>query len=208
MNVGHILKMLKMQKNKITTILLWCLLISFGWVFGLVVRSLSWFEYDNTFNLFDLLYFIFTGGIALFITSRIEESLQARRGQKDIILQKIDEVDNRIKNLESKFQCVNDRYTIGNTELLMQIKQFGMLATQYEKSIFQYYPDMIKDEQYHKISAARKLVRICTVDDDADRAVCNDDNWSYSADKFVEIITELNRLSQICFTNKLLLNKA
>lgn len=197
-----------MQKIKITTLILWGLLIVFGWVFGLLVRSLSWFEYENTFNLFDLLYFIFSGGIALFITSRIEESLQARRGQKDIILQKIDEVDSRIKNLESNFECVNDRYTIGNTALLMQIKQFGMLATQYEKSIAQYYPDMTKDLQYHKISAARKLVRICTVDDDADRAVCNNDKWSYSVDKFVEIITELNRLSQICFTNKLLLNKA
>ncbi|MBP9993477.1 MAG: hypothetical protein KBT67_00835 [bacterium] len=197
-----------MQKIKITTIILWCLLIAFGWVFGLLVRSLSWFEYDNSFNLFDLIYFIFTGGIALFITSRIEESLQARRGQKDIILQKIDEVDERIKELTTDFKQENNRYTIGNFELLLKVKQFGMLASHYEKSIAKYYPELTKDKQFSKISSARKFVKICTSDGDAERAVCVDDKWSYSQDKFVEIVTELNRLSQICFTNKLLLNKA
>ncbi len=197
-----------MQKIKATTVIWWGILIALGWAVGLLVRSLSWFEYDNSFNLFDLIYFIFTGGIALFITSRIEESLQARRGQKDIILQKIDEVDERIKELSADFKQEDNRYTIGNFELLLKVKQFGMLASQYEKSINNYYPDLTKDKQFSKISSARKLVKICTSDGDAERAVCVDDKWSYSQDKFVEIVTELNRLSQICFTNKLLLNKA
>lgn len=195
-------------KIKITSLFLWGILFAFGWAFGLLVRSLSWFEYEKTFNLFDLLYFLLSGGIALFITSRIEESLQARRGQKDIILQKIDEVDERIKGLAADFQNDGDRYTIANTELLMKIKQFGMLASHYEKSIAKYYPELLNDNQFHKITSARKLVKICTVDGDDNRAVCVNDIWSYSADKFVEIVAELNRLSQICFTNKLLLNKA
>lgn len=197
-----------MQKIKVTTVLWWCILLALGWAVGLLLSSLSWFEYDNSFNLFDLIYFIFTGGIALFITSRIEESLQARRGQKDIILQKIDEVDERIKELTTDFQQENNRYTIGNFELLLKVKQFGMLASHYEKSIAKYYPELTKDKQFSKISSARKLVKICTSDGDAERAVCVDDKWSYSQDKYVEIVTELNRLSQICFTNKLLLNKA
>lgn len=196
------------KKINVTTVLFWLLLIAFGWVIGLIVRSLSWFEYEKTFNLFDLLYFIFSGGIALFITSRIEETLQARRGQKDIILQKIDEVDERIKKLPEAFKHIDDKYTIGNSELLFKIKEFGMLATHYEKSIKSYYSDLTKDKSYNKISSARKLVRICTSDDDRNRASCTNDTWSYSEDKFVEIMGELNRLSQICFTNKLLLNKA
>lgn len=197
-----------MQKIKATTVLWWGILIALGWAVGLLLSSLSWFEYDNSFNLFDLIYFIFTGGIALFITSRIEESLQARRGQKDIILQKIDEVDERIKELSADFKQEDNRYTIGNFELLLKVKQFGMLASQYEKSITKYYPELTKEKQFSKISSARKLVKICTSDGDAERAECVDDKWSYSQDKFVEIVTELNRLSQICFTNKLLLNKA
>lgn len=200
--------MLTMQKINATMVLWWCLLIALGWAVGLLVRSLSWFEYENSFNLFDLIYFIFTGGIALFVTSRIEETLQARRGQKDIILQKIDDVDRRIKELTSDFKQVESRYVIGNFELLLKVKQFGMLASHYEKSIAKYYPDLTKDKQFNKISSARKLVKICTSDGDTERAVCVDDKWSYSSDKFVEIATELSRLSQICFTNKLLLNKA
>lgn len=144
----------------------------------------------------------------MFITSRIEESLQARRGQKDIILQKIDEVDKSIKELSADFLNEGDRYTIANTKLLMKIKQFGMLASHYEKSIARYYPDLLKDAQFHKITSARKLVRICTSDDNSNRATCENDIWSYSTDKYVEIMAELNLLSQICFTNKLLLNKA
>jgi len=195
-------------KIKLTSLFLWGIIFAFGWTFGLLVRSLSWFEYEKTFNLFDLLYFLFSGGIALFITSRIEESLQARRGQKDIILQKIDEVDERIKGLAADFQNNGDRFIIANTKLLMKIKQFGMLASHYEKSIAKYYPELLNDNQFHKITSARKLVRICTIDGDDNRAVCENDIWSYSTDKFVEIVAELNRLSQICFTNKLLLNKA
>lgn len=197
-----------MRKIKATTLLWWGLLIALGWVIGLLLRSLSWFQYENTFNLFELIYFIFSGGIALFITSRIEESLQARRGQKDIILQKIDEVDERIKCLSSDFKQEGNRYIIGNAELLLRVKQFGMLASHYEKSIANYYPDLTKDRQFSKISSGRKLVKICTSDEDEERAICIDDRWSYSPDKFVEIVTELSRLSQICFTNKLLLNKA
>ena len=200
--------MQEMPRNKITTAFLRCVIFALGWSFGLIVRSLAWFEYEKTFNLFDLFYFLFTGGIALFITSRIEESLQARRGQKDIILQKIDEVDNRIKELSSDFLIEGNRYKIANTKLLMKIKQFGMLASHYENSIAKYYPEMLKEQQFHKISSARKLVRICTSDGDNNMAICENDVWSYSTERFVEIIAELNRLSQICFINKLLLNKA
>ena len=131
-----------MQKIKVTTIFWWIILVALGWNIGLLVRSLSWFEYEKTFNLFDLLYFIISGGIALFITSRIEESIQSRRGQKDIILQKIDEVDERIKQLTTDFKQEGNRYTIGNFELLLKVKQFGMLASHYEKSIAKYYPEL------------------------------------------------------------------
>ena len=196
--------------RKFSIISIFCVIIIFalGWTVGLLVQGWSFFIYDNSFNLFDLIYFIFSGGIALFITSRIEEALQTRRGQKDIILQKIDEVDERIKKLSISFNYDKSFFIINNTELLMKIKEFGMIASHYEKSVEKYYPHLAKNKEFCKISSARKLVKICTSDRNRIDAYCVQDCWHYSYGKYIEIISELNRLSQICFNNKLLLNNS
>ena len=64
------------------------LVFVFGGIFVTITRSLSFFVYENTFNIFELLYFILSAGIALFITGRIDDALQRKRSQKDLILKK------------------------------------------------------------------------------------------------------------------------
>lgn len=59
-----------------------------GCIVALITSSLDFFEYENKFNIFELFYFVLSVGIALFITNRIDDALQRRRSQKDLILKK------------------------------------------------------------------------------------------------------------------------
>ena len=61
-----------------------------GSIVALITSNIGFFEYENKFNIFELLYFILSAGIALFITNRIDDALQRRRSQKDLILKKIE----------------------------------------------------------------------------------------------------------------------
>jgi len=66
--------------------------------------------------------------------------------------------------------------------------------------------NLSKNSNWKRLHDDKSMQR--NVDGDDNRAACINDIWSYSTGKFIEIVAELNRLSQICFTNKLLLNKA
>ena len=74
-----------------------------GNIVALITRSWGIFVYENKFNIFELFYFVLSAGIALFITNRIDDALQRRRSQKDLILKKMEEVDNAVKDLNNLF---------------------------------------------------------------------------------------------------------
>ena len=82
------------------------IIFSVGWVIGLLVKDWNWFQYDSSFNLFELFYCIVTLFISLYIANVIENVLQNKRSQKDIIIKKIEEVDSALVELLALFSHI------------------------------------------------------------------------------------------------------
>ena len=185
------------------------MLLATGAILALITSSWSFFVYSNEFNIFDLFYFVITSGIALFITKRLDGALQRRRSQKDIIIKKIEEVDNEIKDLLPQFQYKDGRYVINNAILLSKIKNISRWAKRYEKSIEIYYNNLFKDKEFKKINT-RMLVRQCTdlPNDETpnDDISCVDDFWYYSEAQFISISNEVEILRSNCYLDMILLN--
>lgn len=178
-----------------------------GCIVVLITSSLDFFEYENKFNIFELFYFVLSVGIALFITNRIDDALQRRRSQKDLILKKIEEVDTAIKGLNELFHFENHKFKLANTQFLSMVKNIGMWAKRYEESITTYYNELEEQEGYTKINT-RDLVKVCTriTDENENDISCENDTWSYSEGKFVEITNQIELLRNICYNNMILLN--
>lgn len=178
-----------------------------GCIVALITSSLDFFEYENKFNIFELFYFVLSVGIALFITNRIDDALQRRRSQKDLILKKIEEVDTAIKGLNELFHFENHKFKLANTQFLSMVKNIGMWAKRYEESITTYYNELEEQEGYTKINT-RDLVKVCTriTDENENDISCENDTWSYSEGKFVEITNKIELLRNICYNNMILLN--
>lgn len=179
-----------------------------GWLIGLCVKDFKWFLYEQTFNLFECIYFVISIAIAVYVAQKIEKGNQDYRNQKDIILSKMDEVDKALLMLYESFIIKNKRYEIENIQILGQCKNIYKLADCYEKSINSYYPNLLLSNNFQTIRT-RKLVRICTYVPPKGKQndiFCKNDKWSYSEEKFVEIKNEIDNLRYLCFQNKLLLN--
>jgi len=82
-----------------------------------------------------------------------------------------------------------------------------MWAKRYEESITTYYNELEEQEGYTKINT-RDLVKVCTriTDENENDISCENDTWSYSEGKFVEITNQIELLRNICYNNMILLN--
>lgn len=209
MKFGKTLRMRTKMKH-IKRSLYGIIIFAVGWVIGLLVKDWNWFQYDSSFNLFELFYCIVTLFISLYIANVIENVLQNKRSQKDIIIKKIEEVDGALVELLALFSYEkdNNRYSISNFHILSKAKQISQLAQRFHKTIKHYYPDLLNDINYECIKT-RKLVNICTKlpSTQQDNIKCVDDTWFYSQDKFVDIQKEINHLRDLCFNDILKLNE-
>lgn len=178
-----------------------------GCIVALITSNLGFFVYENNFNIFELLYFVLSIGIAVFITNRIDDALQRRRSQKDLILKKIEEVDAAIKGLNEMFCFVDSKYKLANTPFLSMVKKIGMWAKRYEASITTYYHDLENQGSYAKINT-RELVKACTktTGEDVNDISCENDTWCYSEGKYIQITQQIEMLRNICYNNMILLN--
>lgn len=193
--------------KKLINLFPFVVVFALGSIVALITSSLGFFEYENKFNIFELFYFVLSVGIALFITNRIDDALQRRRSQKDLILKKIEEVDTAIKGLNELFHFENHKFKLANTQFLSMVKNIGMWAKRYEESITTYYNELEEQGGYTKINT-RDLVKVCTriTDEDEEDISCENDTWSYSEGKFVEITNQIELLRNICYNNMILLN--
>lgn len=188
---------------------IWAVVFSaFGATLALILYDFSYFVYENSFNIFELLYFVLTAAIAIFVTGRLDEAIQRKRSQKDIIIHKIEEVDAEIKNLYGLFvfNGETNKYSSNNTALLSKIKSIALWSKRYENSVKHNYPTL--ESSFVKINT-RKLVSICTKvprTGETQDIVCENNFWLYSEDKYSQIQREIENIRSICFDNILLLN--
>lgn len=198
--------MMQIMKNVIK-LLPYLLVFVLGGIVASITRSWGIFIYENKFNIFELFYFVLSAGIALFITNRIDDALQRRRSQKDIILKKMEEVDYAVKGLNELFTFDENKVKLSNTPFLSKVKTIGMWAKRYEESVTRYYSELNEQTGYIRLNT-RNLVRVCTKtsDERPEDISCENDIWTYSDSKFVQIKDEMEKIRTICYNNMILLN--
>lgn len=111
------------------------IIFSLGWIVGLILSDLNFFFYDNTFNIFELLYFICNALLTVYVAYIISQSIESKKGEKGIIIEKANEIDELLKDLQSKFVERNGKYTINNLTIVGQSKVINMIINQTRKSI-------------------------------------------------------------------------
>lgn len=178
-----------------------------GWIVGLICKDLRWFLYENTFNLFELLYFISTSGIALYIAHRIEKGIQDTRNQKDLLIKKIDEIDQEINDLWRSIQRVGNHYEIDLSLMVSQLKMLNIHIRRTHNAIEHFYPTAYK-EQHLKSLSVRNLRMLTTYTQRGmtDLISCSAGRLHYDEERCAEIRTEISKMRDICFDDVLELN--
>ena len=74
-------------------------LIALGWVLGQYIENIAFFTYSHEISLIDVISLIVTVFMAWYVSRILEKSIQDKRTEKDLILSKIDEVDQAINSL-------------------------------------------------------------------------------------------------------------
>lgn len=94
------------------------IIFSLGWIVGLILSNLNFFFYDNKFNIFELLYFICNALLTVYVAYIISQSIESKKGEKGIIIEKANEIDELLKDLQNKFVERNGKYTINNLTIV------------------------------------------------------------------------------------------
>lgn len=74
-------------------------LIALGWVLGQYIENIAFFTYSYEISLIDVISLIVTAFMAWYVSRILEKNIQDKRTEKDLILSKIDEVDQAINSL-------------------------------------------------------------------------------------------------------------
>lgn len=119
----------------------------------------------------------------------------------------MEEVDDAVKGLNELFTFDENKVKLSNTPFLSKVKTIGMWAKRYEESVTRYYSELNEQTGYIKLNT-RNLVRVCTKtsDERTEDISCENDIWTYSDSKFVQIKDEMEKIRTICYNNMILLN--
>lgn len=182
--------------------------ILLGACVGQFVEHWNWFHYSSEFNLFELIYFIGSVIIATYLVYLLEKGAQDSRGEKDLFIEKFNEIDEGLKKLNNSFTATkNGEYTISNESVLGQMKTINVLIGRYQKALLRYYPILEKKDNVYNELSLKELRTLTTMNKKGDTTIRNvSDTWYYSNERIAQIKSELNKLRSMCFENILLIN--
>lgn len=182
--------------------------ILLGACVGQFVEHWNRFHYSSEFNLFELIYFIGSVIIATYLVYLLEKGAQDSRGEKDLFIEKFNEIDEGLKKLNNSFTATkNGEYTISNESVLGQMKTINVLIGRYQKALLRYYPILEKKDNVYNELSLKELRTLTTMNKKGDTTIRNvSDTWYYSNERIAQIKSELNKLRSMCFENILLIN--
>ena len=182
--------------------------ILLGACVGQFVEHWNLFHYSSEFNLFELIYFIGSVIIATYLVYLLEKGAQDSRGEKDLFIEKFNEIDEGLKKLNNSFTATkNGEYTISNESVLGQMKTINVLIGRYQKALLRYYPILEKKNNVYNELSLKELRTLTTMNKKGDTTIRNvSDTWYYSNERIAQIKSELNKLRSMCFENILLIN--
>lgn len=198
----------KMKRYKLLLVfVLFGALLLVGACVGQMVEHWSWFHYSSEFNLFELIYFIGSVIIATILVYLLEKGAQDSRGEKDLFIEKFNEIDDGLKRLYNSFTFTQSgEYTISNESVVGQMKTINVLIGRYQTALLKCYPIIKENKEYKNISL-KELRRLTTMNRRGDSTIRNVNNiWYYSDERIAQIKYELNKLRNDCFEDILQIN--
>lgn len=86
----------------ITKIAVAIVIFALGWVVGLFAERWSWFEFSNEVSLLDVISLVITTAIGLYVAVVIQNNLENKRAEKEIIYGQFNFVEQYLSELRSE----------------------------------------------------------------------------------------------------------
>lgn len=173
-----------------------CLLISFA--FGLAVGCLPKFIWDFHVSVYSLITFIITIGVTIYVAKIIQRSTQYKVSQNQMLVSKVNDIDNLVKNIHSLIQSDGFSYK----QLIASFQILYLNAEWIINGINEIHPQLNNRESSSLLKEIRKIQKISTYTPpgkESSEISISDDKVSYTQSKRDEVVKVLSKLRASLF---------
>ena len=191
----------------ITKIAVAIVIFALGWVVGLFAENWSWFEFSNEVSLLDVISLVITTAIGLYVAVVIQNNLENKRAEKEIIYGQFNFVEQYLSELRTE---VSKEQAEGSNDIVAKIggcrkfwsKIVTLIKEKYGIDLSKYN---INPNEFIKLNQLCTSTPIIGVQDDS--VLAQDGKVSYSETRRNEIYSEIDRIRMTIVDLKLLINQ-
>ena len=191
----------------ITKIAIAIVIFALGWVVGLFAENWSWFVFSNEVSLLDVISLVITTAIGLYVAVVIQNNLESKRAEKEIIYGQFNFVEQYLAELRSE---VSKEQAEGSNDIVAKIggcrkfwsKIVTLIKEKYGIDLSKYN---INPNEFIKLNQLCTSTPIIGVQDNS--VLAQDGMVSYSETRKNEIYSEIDRIRMTIVDLKLLINQ-
>lgn len=191
----------------ITKIAVAIVIFALGWVVGLFAENWSWFEFSNEVSLLDVISLVITTAIGLYVAVVIQNNLENKRAEKEIIYGQFNFVEQYLTELRTE---VSKEQAEGSNDIVAKIggcrkfwsKIVTLIKDKYGIDLSKYN---INPNEFIKLNHLCTSTPIIGVQDDS--VIAQDGKVTYSETRRNEIYSEIDRIRMTIVDLKLLINQ-
>ena len=191
----------------ITKIAVAIVIFALGWVVGLFAENWSWFEFSNEVSLLDVISLVITTAIGLYVAVVIQNNLENKRAEKEIIYGQFNFVEQYLSELRSE---VSKEQAEGSNDIVAKIggcrkfwsKIVTLIKEKYGIDLSKYN---INPNEFIKLNQLCTSTPIIGAQDNS--VIAQDGKVSYSETRRNEIYSEIDRIRMTIVDLKLLINQ-
>ena len=191
----------------ITKIAVAIVLFALGWVVGLFAENWSWFVFSNEVSLLDVISLVITTAIGLYVAVVIQNNLENKRAEKEIIYGQFNFVEQYLSELRLE---VSKEQSEGLNDIVAKIggcrkfwsKIVTLIKGKYGINLSKYN---INPNEFIKLNQLCTSTPIIGVQDNS--VLAQDGKVSYSEFRKNEIYSEIDRIRMTIVDLKLLINQ-
>lgn len=193
--------------RKITKIALAIFIFTLGWATGLFAENWSWFVFNNEVSLLEVLSLVITTVIGLYVADVIQNNLESKKFEKEIIFGQFNFVEQYLSELRTEVLKVQSEGTVDIVAKIGGCRKFWSKIVTVIK--VKYGIDLAKCDinpnEFIKLNQLCTSTPVIGVQDDS--VIAKDGKVSYSDTRKNEIFSEIDRIRMIIVDLKLLINQ-
>lgn len=191
----------------ITKIAIAIVIFAIGWVVGLFAENWSWFEFSNEVSLLDVISLVITTAIGLYVAVVIQNNLENKRAEKEIIYGQFNFVEQYLSELRSE---ISKEQTEGSNDIVAKIggcrkfwsKIVTLIKEKYGIDLSKYN---INPNEFIRLNQLCTSTPIIGAQDNS--VIAQNGKVIYSETRRNEIYSEIDRIRMTIVDLKLLINQ-